>query len=116
VPALARRVRRRWKRRPSPDREDELAALVARSRGPRRDRYTLRVVRWFIVEPRMVRVAGPPARFDVFPLASSGELGAHLHLSPGELAWFSDELGINLGTEREPLLHYRYRSTTARPA
>jgi hypothetical protein len=68
----------------------------------------LRIIRWFLTEPRMARVEGPPARFDVLPLAGPAELGARLSLSPAELAWFSDELGINARTEREPLLHYRY--------
>lgn len=106
--ALVDRVRRRWKRRPPPEREDELVAVIAKSRRVRDDR-DLRVVRWFTVEPRMIRIKGAPARFAVFPLAGPVELGAHLHLSPSELAWFSDELGINTRTEREPLLHYRHR-------
>jgi len=105
--ALVDRVRRRWKRRPRPEVEDELVALIARSRRLRYDAHGLRVVRWFTVEPRMVRVKGPPARFAVFPLAGPADLGAHLALSPTELAWFSDELSINARTDREPLLHYR---------
>jgi len=112
VPWLGRLVARVMKRFPERPlgRELELMALLGSSRPLREDvGRGLRIVRWFAVEAEMVPVEGPPATFAVLPLAGPVELGNRLALSPGELAWFSDELGLNIKTRREQLLHYRYR-------
>lgn len=112
VPWLGRlvgRVMKRFEVRPL-GREPELIDFLSGSNPLRDDvRRGLRIIRWFAVEAEMVPVEGPPATFAVLPLAGPAELGNRIGLSPGELAWFSDERGINPKTSREQLLHYRYR-------
>ena len=65
--------------------------------------------RWFLSDPSMLVVAGPPARFSVFPLASLTALRRCLNLTLSELEWFADLRGINAKTSEAPLHHYRYR-------
>ena len=106
---LVGRVLKRFESRPL-GQERELIEFLSSSNPLRDDvQRGLRIRRWFAVEAEMVPVEGPPATFAVLPLAGPAELGNRLALSPGELAWFSDELGLNAKTSREQLLHYRYR-------
>jgi RNA-directed DNA polymerase len=95
------------------DRDEELATLICEHElfraavwgGP----DPIRIRRWFIPEPAMVPVEGPPRNFPVLPLASHLELERAFGVTALELAWFADEHGINAKTARSPLHHYHHQ-------
>ena len=68
----------------------------------------LRIRRWLIPEATMVPVGGAPARFRVFPVASSGELAGALGLRQEELDWFVDAQRLNTRATSPRLSHYHH--------
>ncbi|MET0386744.1 MAG: reverse transcriptase family protein, partial [Polyangiales bacterium] len=93
-----------------------MLALLARDEGLREalaqaktQPTGLRVRRWYLEPDRMGEVDGPPAGFDVLPLATEGELAAHLGVGSHQLPWFADPHRINAARSSQRLRHYRYR-------
>jgi RNA-directed DNA polymerase len=105
-----------------------LAALVERvlARFPRPPRDRFRTLERFIASrplltpqqqrdrPSVIRtlvaeLAMGEQRWDVPPLATTGELARWLELSSGESEWFADEHGLERLGRDERLRHYRYR-------
>lgn len=96
------------------DRPRELARFVeacppltdtfGRARAARRP--LPRVTRWFTAETAMAPSA-PGWR--VAPLGTVGDISDLLGLTPGRLAWFADNRGLERTVAGERLRHYRYR-------
>jgi hypothetical protein len=64
---------------------------------------------WFLPEPRMAAVSGPPAHWPLPPLTTLGALATMHTLEPAELAWFADVQRRNIARADAPLRHYHYR-------
>ncbi|HTU58684.1 MAG TPA: reverse transcriptase family protein [Polyangiales bacterium] len=70
---------------------------------------THRVRQWLVASDEMVPVQGPPAHFDVPPIATAGDLAKHLGVSIGQLPWFADLRRMNAARSDLCLRHYQYR-------
>jgi RNA-directed DNA polymerase len=98
------------------DQEETLSPTLSPSNGEREKEpqlppprgEALRIRRWLISEATMVPVGGAPARFRVFPMASSGELAAALGLRQEELDWFADAQRLNARANSPKLSHYHH--------
>lgn len=88
------------------DNDQRLSASLAklRSRGTQ-----LHVRHWYAESDQMVAVEGPPARFGVPQIATTGELAAQLGISMAKLLWFADLRRMNAARSDPRLRHYHYR-------
>lgn len=83
---------------------DERLALHLSDRGA-----PTRIRQWFLESDQMVAVQGPPAHFEVPPIATIGELAEHLDVAIERLQWFADLRRMNAARSDVRLRHYRYR-------
>jgi hypothetical protein len=108
---LARRVLERYPQPPDGGAE-ALSAMLRDDEGFRvavsQWRRRVRVRRWLLPDPVMLRVTGPPATFGVPPLPTEGDLAAALGLAPTELEWFADGRRLNELATAPALSHYRF--------
>jgi len=62
-----------------------------------------------VVRSLVAELAMGPQRWDVPPIATTGDLARWLGLSPSESEWFADARGLERLERDERLRHYRYR-------
>jgi RNA-directed DNA polymerase len=97
--------------RPPRDRFRTLARFIASLPllTDEQERKRPSVVRSLVAELAMGEV-----RWDVPPIATTGDLARWLELSPGEGEWFADAHGLERLGRDERLRHYRYRWVSKR--